>query len=241
MRWIKTVDETQLLFKPDPEKAQDLIEFSFTFEIAPGALAVAPGDSTRLYAVLIVTDSVAPTRRISTGIEYTQLLPIQALGGAIVRPELAGDGASALRWHVRLNGQTLLLEPAAQTTLALDPILAKGGLGEYRFTLEVPRDNAWIPVSNEVTVLLALSPTTTPLPNTVVPGSDTQVAVVTPTPPADAPAPAGRPSTPTRCPVPVGAGAATATPTPAVVAEQPTPTITPTRPAGSYPGRTATR
>ena len=43
----KTVDETQLLFKPDPAKAQDLIEFWYIFDIAPGALAVAPGDNTR--------------------------------------------------------------------------------------------------------------------------------------------------------------------------------------------------
>ena len=42
-----------------------------------------------------MTDLAARTCRISTGIEYTQLLPIQALGGAIVRPESAGDGQVA--------------------------------------------------------------------------------------------------------------------------------------------------
>ena len=57
------------------------------------------------------------------------MLPIVALGGAIVRPELTGATSSTLRWHVNFNGQTLLLQRAAKTKLPLDPILAKGGLG----------------------------------------------------------------------------------------------------------------
>ena len=187
----KTVDTAELLFKPDPAKSQGVIEFSYIFAVSPGALAVAPGDTTRFYAVLSVTDSVAPTRRISTGIEYTQMLPIVALGGAIVRPELTGAASSTLRWHVNFNGQTLLLQPAAETKLPLDPILAKGGLGEYQFTLEVSRDNTWIPVSNEVVVVLALPPTATPLPGTVLPAAGTQVAITSPTPNAGATTPSG--------------------------------------------------
>jgi hypothetical protein len=202
--------------------------------VSPGTLAVAPGDSTRFYAVLEVTDSAAPTRRISTGIEYTQVLPIVALGGAIVRPELTGAAPSALQWHVNLNGQTLLLQPATETKLPLDPILAKGGLGEYQFTLEAPRDNTWIPVSNEVIVVLALPPTATPLPGTVLPASGTLVAITSPTPNAGASTPSGGPATPTRRPVPRGTGGATPTPTPSVVAAPTTPTVTPVRSGGIF-------
>ena len=61
----KTINITaELLFKPDPAKSQGVIEFSYIFAVSPGALAVAPGDTTRFYAVLSVTDSVAPARRI---------------------------------------------------------------------------------------------------------------------------------------------------------------------------------
>jgi hypothetical protein len=231
----KTIDEAQLLFKPDAAKAQGVIDFSHVFELAPGSLALAPGSTTRFYVVLEVADSVAPTRRSSPGIEYTQMLPIQALDGAIVRPGLVNEGERSLRWHVRLNGETLLLERAADTKLPLDPILLQGGLGEYRFTLEAQEDNNWIPVSNDVTVLLTLPPTATPLPGTVEPSSGSQIAVTTPTPDATTETSSGRPPTPTRRPMPGGFSSATATPTPSSVAGEPSPTATPTRPPGASP------
>ena len=76
----RTVDEAQLLFQPDPAQAQGVIDFSHVFQLAPGALELNPGDTTRFYTVSAVTDSAAPTRRLSNGVEYTQRLPIQAVG-----------------------------------------------------------------------------------------------------------------------------------------------------------------
>ena len=103
----RTVDEAQLLFQPDPAQSQGAIDFSHTFQLAPGALELNPGDTTRFYTVLTVTDSAAPTRRLSNGVEYTQLLPIQAVGRAIVRPKLAVEGEQDLRWRIQRDGQTL--------------------------------------------------------------------------------------------------------------------------------------
>lgn len=227
----KTIDEAQLLFKPDPAKAEGVIEFTHVFELAPGSLALAPGSTTRFYTVLQVTDSAAPTQRLSPGIEYTQMLPIQALDGAIVRPSLVNEGERSLRWHVRRDGQTFLLERAADTKLPLSPILAQGGLGEYRFTLEAEEDNNWFPVSNDVTVLLTLPQAATPLPGTAQPGSGGQIAVTTPTP-STAGTPAERPATPTRrSPPNLGGPDATATPTPGGGQGQPSVTPTPTRPS----------
>jgi len=226
----KTVDEAELFFKPNSTQAQGVIEFSQVFSLAPGTLALAPGDTTRFYVVLTVSDSAAPTRRLSTSIEYTQILPIQAVGGAIVRPELTGGKDSVLRWHVRFNGQTFLIEPAAETQLPLDPILAKGGLGEYRFTLEASKDNNWIPVSNDVTVLLALAPTATPEPGTVMPSAGTQIAITSPTPQVPTETPEGGPVKPTRRPTPGSGTGATPTATPAASDTGLTPTPTPTRP-----------
>ncbi len=228
----ETIDEAQLLFKPDTATAQGVIEFSHVFELAPGSLALAPGSTTRFYVVLEVADSVAPTRRLSSGIEYTQMLPIQALNGAIVRPSLVNEGERSLRWHVRRNGETFLLERAADTELPLNPILAQGGLGAYRFTLEAEEDNNWIPVSNDVTVLLTLPPTATLLPGAVEPSPGGQIAISTPTPITTTGTTSGWPATPTRRPTPRGASAATATPTPSGVEGQPSPTATPTRPDG---------
>ena len=75
------------------------------------------------------------------------------------------------------------------TELPFEPILAEGGLGEYRFTLETQQDGNWVAVSNDVTVKLTVPATATP-PGSVVSAPDgTQVAVVTPTPEGGAPSP----------------------------------------------------
>ncbi len=195
-----TVSEATLWFQPDPAQSQGVIEFSHVFEVAAGDLDLPPGATTRLYAVLTVDDAIAPTRRLSTGIEYTQRLAIQAVGTTLVRPRLLNEGRYTLRWHVQLNGQTFLLLDAAAPELPLDDILARGGLGEYRFTLEAEADGTWTPVSNEVTVLLALRPTETP-PSVVVPPDGTRIAVVSPTP-TTPDSEVGRPPTPTRRPTP---------------------------------------
>lgn len=228
----QTVAEATLLFKPDPNQAQGLIEFSHVFEVAPGTLVLAPGDTTRFYASLTVSDSAAPTRRLSSGIEYAQVLPILATGTEIVRPVLATEGQRDLRWHIRLNGQTFRLEPAVAPTLPFNSILAQGGLGEYRFTLEAAKDGAWLAVSNDVTVLLTLPSTPTPLPDQP-PAAGTEVAVAIPIPGSPDTTPTGGPpATPTRRPTPSGGGPVlTATPTPNPVVAALTPTSIPTRPS----------
>jgi hypothetical protein len=228
----KTVDEAQLLFKPDPAQSQGVIDFSHVFQLAPGALQLNPGDTSRFYVVLTVTDAAAPTRRLSNGVEYTQILPIQVVGRSIVRPKLAVEGEQNLRWHVRRDGQTFVFERAVTTDLPFEPILAQGGLGEYRFTLETQRDGDWVPVSNDVNVKLTVPPTGTPPGGIVVAPDGTQVAVVTPTPGGGAVTPVGTaPLVPTRRPTPGGANPAepSATPTPAAVAAATTATAT--RPA----------
>ena len=163
----KTVDEAQLLFQPDRTQSQGVIDFSHVFQLAPGALTLAPGDTTRFYAVLTVADSVTPTQRLSNGVEYAQVLPIQAVGRAIVRPKLATEGEQELRWHVRRDGQSYAFERAVNTELPFEPILAEGGLGEYRFTLETQQDGNWVAVSNDVTVKLTVPATATPFEGVV--------------------------------------------------------------------------
>ena len=228
----KTVDEAQLLFQPDPAQAQGVIEFSHIFQLAPGALTLALGDTTRFYTLLTVDDSAAPTRRLSSGVEYTQVLPIQAVGRAIVRPKLAAEGEQELRWHVRRDGQTYAFERAVTTELPFEPILAEGGLGEYRFTLETQKDDAWVAVSNDVTVKLTVPATATP-PESVVSAPDgTQAVIATPTPEGGGPVPDGTPpQVPTRRPIPGGAGVAEPSATPTAAAVAALPTGTPTRPA----------
>lgn len=227
-----TVTEAALWFRPDPTRAQGLIDFSHVFEFAPGDLDVAPGSTTRLYALLEVDDASAATRRLSTGIEYTQILPIQIVGMEVARPELASEGQYGLRWHVQLNGQTFQFIEALGTRLPLEAFLAQGGLGDYRITLEADTTGAWAPVSNEVTVQLALRPTEGPTPSLEA-TPEGLVAITSPTPaPEDGSPPAvGQPATPTRRPTPIGGPAPTSTPTPETVAIGPGATPTPTRPA----------
>jgi len=225
----KTVDEAQLLFKPDPVQSQGVIDFSHVFQLAPGALVLNPGDTTRFYTVLTVTDSAAPTRRSSNGVGYTQLLPIQAVGRSIVRPKLAVEGEQDLRWHIQRDGQTFAFERAVTTDLPFEPLLAQGGLGDYRFTLETQRDGNWVAVSNDVTVKLTVPPTLTPPGSLVTAPGGTQVAVETPTPSSNAVNPAGTPpQVPTRRATPGGGGVGepSATPTAAAVAAVATATRT---------------
>ncbi len=227
----KTIDEIPLWFKPAPGQANGVVEFSQAFDVMPGDLAVLPGASTSFYAALIVSDAAAPTRRLSNGIEYTQILPIQAQGMAIIRPQLAAEGQANLRWHVRLNGTTLLQQPATDIALPLDPILATGGLGQYRFTLEVETNGEWRPVSNDVEIQLAARPAPTATLQATAAPSGTLVAIVTPngseTPAA---APSAVPGVPTRRPTPSG-GDLAETPTPAPTPSSVIPSPTPTRPA----------
>jgi hypothetical protein len=225
----KTVDEAKLLFKPDPAQSQGLIDFAHVFQLAPGALELNPGDTTRFYTVLTVADSAAPTRRLSNGVEYTQLLPIQAVGRAIVRPRLAVEGAQDLRWHIQRDGQTLAFERGVTTELPFDPFLAQGGLGDYRFTLETQRNGDWVAVSNDVNIKLTVPSTPTPSGAIVTAPDGTQVAIATPEPGGAAPTPDGTPpQIPTRRPTPLGATdlEPSATPTAALVAAGATPTRT---------------
>ena len=60
--------------------------------------------------MLSVIDSAAPTRRLSNGVEYSQLLPIQVVGRAIMRPKLAVEGEQDLRWHIQRDGQTFAFD-----------------------------------------------------------------------------------------------------------------------------------
>jgi len=225
----KTVDEAKVLLRPDPAQAQGVIDFAHVFQLAPGALELNPGDTTRFYTLLTVTDSAAPTRRLSNGVEYTQLLPIQAVGRAIVRPQLAVEGGQELRWHIQRDGQTLAFERGVATELPFEPFLAQGGLGDYRFTLETQRNGDWVTVSNDVNIKLTVPVTATPPGELVVAPGGTPVALATPTPGTGAPEPAGTPpSPPTRRPTPGnGAGVEpSATPTAAAVAAAATATRT---------------
>jgi hypothetical protein len=220
-----TVDTAELRFKPDPGSAQARIDFSHTFQLDPTQLDLAPGAATRFYTVLQVNDSAAPTTRTSTAVEYAQVLPIQIVGKEVVRPQLVNEGQVNLRWNVLLNGNPLTQVPASDIRLPLDPLLAQGGLGDYRIMLEAESNGAWAPVSNDVTVQLALRPTPTYPPGQEPAG--TAVAFVSPTP--GTPQPGGPvPPTPTRRPRPSGGQpgelAATATFTPTVPPMTPTAT-----------------
>jgi hypothetical protein len=222
----ETVAEATVAFKPDPAQAQGVIEFSYVFEVKPGDVNAPPASVSRLYAVLTVEDSLAPTRRFSNGVEYTQLLPIQVSGAAVVRPDPLPDKTPALRWNVRLNGYPLTQTLATDPTLPLPDVLAEGGLGEYRITLEAQLDGKWVGVSNEVTVQLRLPATPTPSPTR--PAGGTAIAI--PIPGGDttsgglqSPTPTRRTATGDRTPTPSPSPSPTAT----SGAPAPTPTATP--------------
>jgi len=224
----ETVAEAILAFKPDPAQAQGIIEFTQAFEVSPGQLDMVPGTTSNFYTVLTVDDSASPTRRVSPGIQYSQVLPIQAVGTDVVRPALVDEQKFDLRWHVRLNGKTMVQPPADSLKLALPDLLAQGGIGEYHITLEALSEGSYVPVSNEVIVQLNLPATPTPTPSqtpvpspsaTAIPGQEGGLA----TPDAS------MPPTPTRRSPP---GARTAEPTAGA-----TPTYTAT-PAAATPSPT---
>ncbi len=219
-----TLDEAVMWFKPDPAMSQARIEFSHVFDLDPTQLDLAPGATTRFYVILIVEDSAAPTRRLSTAIEYAQTLPIRIVGREVVRPRLIGEERYSLRWRVQLNDQLFAQAPATGVTLGIDSLLAQGGLGVYRVALEANVEGAWLTVSNEVSIQLALRPTNTPelgaQPPLVALVSPTPEAVGTaPVPPTRRPGPAGGLSpgagefelTPTPTPFPTAAATPTAT------------------------------
>lgn len=207
-----SVDETVLYFKPDPAQSQGLIQFSHVFDVEPGVLALQPGVSTRFYAVLTVEDAAAPTRRISSGVDYTQILPIQIQNMEVVRPVLVQEEQFQLRWKIMLNGLTFQTPEARGPTLALQPIIDQGGVGDYKIVLEVEREGAWTPISNELSVQLALRETPTSAPGTEPNPTPAVVAITTP---GAIPTPA----VPTRRPTPSGGGGqARVTPTPQATA-----------------------
>lgn len=218
-----TVDEATVWFKPDPAQSQGRIEFNHVFEVLPGLVALSPGVNTRFYAVMQVEDAAAPTRRLSTGIEYTQVLPIQIQNMEVVRPVALQEERLALRWKITLNGLTFQTPDARGPTLSLQPILDAGGVGDYRITLEAQNEGEWVAVSNELTIQLALRPTATLLPGETPSPAPAIVAGPTPNPIAPPVAPTRRPTpddtsvggiariTPTRSATPTVA--ATATPT----------------------------
>ncbi len=225
----QTVAETVLWFKPDPAQSSGVIDYVYVFEVSPQQLDIPLGGTAQLYAVLSVADSAAPTRRFSSAAQYIQVVPIQVVGTDVVAPALASTNAADARWHVFLNGETLFVRPASEMKLSLAEALAQGGLGEYKIVLETSSDGRYLPVSNEVTVQLALptTPTATPLPVPTV-GPDGES---TPAPPAGTVSPLGTmPPTPTRRSPPPQQSA---TPTASAVVESATPefTATATRPA----------
>ena len=103
----RTIDEAELRFKPDPSTAKGIIQFEHIFQLVPGSLMLTPGDASRFYAVLSVSDSASATRRLSNGIDYTQMLPILAVGKTIVRPQAGGRRRIELRWRIEFDGQPL--------------------------------------------------------------------------------------------------------------------------------------
>jgi hypothetical protein len=221
-----TVGETTLYFKPDPAQSEGRIEFNHVFDVLPGLLQLDPGVNTRFYAVLTVEDSAAPTRRFSTGVDYTQILPIQLQDMKVVRPILQGEERLALRWKIMLNGLTFQTPPAPGAELALQPIIDQGGVGDYKIVLEAQSEGQWAAISNEVSVQLALRPTATLEPGQPTP-TPALIAIATPGPVVTPPA------VPTRRPTPAiganGGGLPGVTPT-----VTPTATVTvspsPTRP-----------
>ncbi len=219
----ETVAQAPLLFQPEPAMAEGTVDFGYLFEVAPGALRLPPGETARLYAILAVEDSAAPTQATSPAVEYVQVFPIQIVDGEVVRPLVANEDQMPLRWHVQLNGETLS-EPEADVTLPLEPVLAQGGVGEYRITLEARVGEEWKPASNTVSVTLALPGVPTPAggepglagggtPIAMVPGG---VPTPTETPPA-VPTRRNPPAQPTFTPSP------TITPTETFLTPTPTP------------------
>ena len=217
-----TVDEATLWFKPDPARSSGVIEFSHVFDLVPGLLALDPGINTRFYVVLTVDDAATPTRRMSNGVEYTQVLPIQIQNMEVVRPVVLQEERLVLRWKVLLNGLTFQTPDARGPTLALQPIVDQGGIGDYRIVLEVQRDGEWTAVSNEVSIQLAMRPTATLLPGQEPIATPAVISALTPSG-------IEPPTVPTRRPTPAANGQFAVTPTPTstptvVSAVTPTPT-----------------
>lgn len=224
----KTIGESTFWFKPDPAQAQGVIEFTQPFDLTAAAVDTQPGATRYIYAILTVEDSLAPTRRTSPTVEYTQILPIQVVGVEVVRPLLAREPPAGLRWHVRFNGLTMAQRAAITPTLPLPEFLDMGGLGDYSVVLEAAVDGKMMAVSNEVLIKLAVPDAPTPTPTGAPPPTTSPTAA-----PADqrigTPTPGGAPPpTPTRRTPP---GEPTATPAAGPAA---TPTATeaplPTRP-----------
>lgn len=217
----ETIAEAPLLFQPAPGSAQGVVDFAHQITISPGALDVPPGETARLYAVLTVSDSQAPTRQTSSAVEYVQFFPIKIVGADVIRPAMANEGRLPLRWNVQLNGQTLAQPAASDIALPLQEVLAQGGLGEYRITLEAQVDDRWEAASNAVTVTLALPGTPTPQGGSEMAGGGTPIASL-----GDAPTPTEPPPpTPTRRAAPVFP---TAPPTIELTPTLPAPLFTPT-------------
>jgi hypothetical protein len=225
----ETVSETTLWFQPDPGQSRGEIEFQHVFEIPLGEIDLVPGSTSRYYAVFRAEDSPAPTSELSSGVDYTHVLPIRIVGRDVVRPELTRGAGRPLQWHIRLNGQTWLQIPSDRSALPMEEILAKGGIGDYSVTLETQSQGKWVTASNEVTVKLAPPPTETPIWTETPQATAATVEL----PGLTTPTPAGTaPPTPTRRPrpalsTPEGTSAVSPTPTTSV-----TPAATATRTAG---------
>ncbi len=219
----QTISQNTLYFKPDAATATGLVNFSYTFEVSPGDLNIALGNTGSLYSALTVSDSAAPTRRLSSAVEYVQMVPIQVVGTDVVRPRLQAAVERLLRWHVQLNGELLFTRPGLEPALSLAEALARGGLGEYKIQIEAEQNGAYVPVSNEVTVRLASPSAATPTPQRMAGGSN-----LTPTPTSRVNPFGTMPPTPTRR---VNTqNLPTDTPTPPAETPTPAPTATPTRP-----------
>jgi hypothetical protein len=218
----ETVAETTVWFQPEPGQSRGEIQFQHVFEIPPGSLNVLPGDMSHYYVVFQAEDSSAPTSQLSTGVDYTHVLPIRIVGKDVVRPDMTNQADRPLQWHIQLNGRTWIELPAIRTTLPLEELLAKGGIGDYSITLETQAEGKWLTASNEVTVKLAPPPTETPMENETpsaveTPGEIARIA--TPTPGGEMPpTPTRRPKpqlppeeTPVGSPTPVASATPTAT------------------------------
>jgi hypothetical protein len=216
----ETVAETTVWFQPEPGQSRGEVQFEHVFEISPGSLNVLPGNTSHYYAVFEAEDSSAPTTQLSTGVDYTHVLPLRIVDRDVVRPEMTNAADRPLQWHIQLNGQRWMDIPANQTTLSIDEVLAKGGIGDYSITLETQSEGKWMTASNAVSVKLAPPPTETPIWTETPSGTETPegvAQVATPTPGGTMPA------TPTRRPRPT-------LPTDVTPAGTPTPvlSVTPT-------------